>query len=173
LQGTKEMTDISQSTTITEAIELMRALRQHEAGGCDAANTVFAVFGIASPQGRRVDKFSFLNPPYVMWLEDLAYDHGAGDQIPRARETIKSDAAQAMGEHKLSRSGSGRARRKVAMTDAARNALLDYYREKIELIGKVHDLLDGYDAMYPYRKSYIRKHYKACEQLCRSVEDAP
>jgi hypothetical protein len=128
-EGILEMS--TNTTTIgTRAIELMRALRQHEAGSCDAGATLFAVFGVNSPQGRFADTFAFNNPPYFLWLEDIAYDHGVGDQILRDYSKIrKSEAAQTMFEHRLCSHG-----RKVTMTEGARNALLNYYLEKIELI---------------------------------------
>jgi hypothetical protein len=51
-----------------EAIALLRAAREHDAGNSDAANTLIAVYGIASLQGRIVSKFTFLNPPWAILL---------------------------------------------------------------------------------------------------------
>jgi len=149
----------------TEAIKLLRAVEQHEEGTCDAAGTLLAVFGVVSPQGRFADNFGFLNPPYNMWLEDLAYDHGAGNQIPRG-ETEKSDSAKVMMKHRLRR---GLSRRTVPMTEAAHNALLAYYGEKLDLIASIADLLDRDSALYPDRQSFIRRHAEACEKLCQSI----
>jgi len=55
------------------------------------------------------------------------------------------------------------------MTEAAQVALLDYYREQIELIKKTRDLLDRDDSLYPDRSSFIIRHAKACEKLCQSL----
>jgi hypothetical protein len=153
----------------TEAVKLRRAVQQHQADGCAAVNTLFAVFGVASPQGRLVDKFSFMNAPYAMWLGDLAYD--LGHQVSRDREEVSSDAAKAMVVHGLCR-GRGRSggnRRRVAMTEAARNALLAYYAEKLRLIASVGDLLTRAGALHSNRRSFIRRHAKACERLCQSL----
>jgi hypothetical protein len=136
------------------------------------------VFTVGSPQGRFAD--TFLNTPYTMWLGDLAYDHGAGDRVPRVsimgcERVTKSDVAQAMAEHGLRRGGGGIGclrRRRIAMTDAAANALLGYYREKIELIGKVAALVNSGGALHSYRRSFVRGHTNACERLLSSLETA-
>lgn len=154
-----------------EAITLLHAVRQHETGICDAANTVFAVFGVASPQGRIVDRFGFVNPPFTMWLDEAAYDHGASDQAWHDRDTPapRSAAAEKMREHELHCSVRGNLRRKLPITEAARNALLEYYGEKLELMTKVGELLVKARALYPYRRSALRRHIKSCEKLCQSL----
>ena len=60
--------ELIDKTIGTDAIELTRRWRANELATCDAVNTLFAVFGIASRQGRFGDNLSFLNPPYEMWL---------------------------------------------------------------------------------------------------------
>jgi hypothetical protein len=152
----------------TDAVELYRAVQRHRNGGCEACGTLFAVFTVGSPQGRFADKF--LNTPYTLWLEEVAYDHGAGDRLPREYETAKSDAAQAVIDHQLRRNGRDLRSRRVAMTEAARVALLSYYREKVELIGKVSDLLELDDSLDTYRRSFIRRHTKAIERLISSLK---
>ena len=100
--------------------------------------------------------------------DDVAYDHGAGSLIIREpkSDAPPSRAAAAMKQHCLRRGGR---RGKVPMTEAAQVALLDYYREQIELIKKTRDLLDRDDSLYPDRSSFIIRHAKACEKLCQSL----
>jgi hypothetical protein len=93
------------------AIDLLRRWQAHELGGVASSNTLFAVFGVASPAGRFADKFTYNNPPYPAWLADIAYDHGV--EVPPRPEGLPRDhphspGAAAMVEHGLSRGGGRR-----------------------------------------------------------------
>jgi hypothetical protein len=90
----------------TEAIELLKRWRAHEQGSSEAANTLFAVFGVASSLGRFADKFGYNNPPYNMWLVDIAYDHVVSD--PDDRSTPPSKAAAQIIANGLRRAGGRR-----------------------------------------------------------------
>jgi hypothetical protein len=119
---------------VWEMVDFLTFLPRKEFRWSTANSTLFAVFGVSSPQGRFADKMTYLNPPYRMWIEDIAYDRGV--YIPRSPHLLpladrpRSARADAIIANGLIRHNG----RKVPMTDAARAALVDYYAETIELL---------------------------------------
>jgi hypothetical protein len=109
---------------------LERQWHAHEHDGCAASNTIFAVYGVASPLGRFADNFSLNNPPYAGWLNEIAYDAGLPPDDRDCRmawdERPRSTAAAAMRTHGLR----ALKRRHIPMTAQAHAALLAYYRER-------------------------------------------
>jgi hypothetical protein len=117
-----------------EAKELWRRWQEHEAGISAAANTIFAVFGVASRQGRFADRFAYNNLIEPPWVEDLAYDRGVRVRheadVRGISQRPASVAARAIMSSGLSRNGG----RKIPMTEVARRALVGYYAERLELL---------------------------------------
>jgi hypothetical protein len=155
-----------------DALDLLARWRAHENDECASFNTLFAVFGVASPLGRLADRFP--HAACAIWLKDIACDYGKADKIPcepelnlrlpdwGASKQPRSDAAAAMVEHALVRHG-GRQRR-LSMTPEAHAALIEYYREKIELLSEIDALLRRvHDGPYRrYRLPKLARHRKAC-----------
>ena len=149
------------------AVDLLRRWQAHALGGAASSNTLFAVFGVGSPAGRFADKSTYKNPPYPMWLADIAYDHGV-EVPPRPeglpRDHLHSPGAAAMVEYGLSRGGG----RRVAMTEAAQMALLGYYREKIVLLNEIRAAVEGSS-----RRMLVRRHLGACVALLERLGGSP
>jgi hypothetical protein len=148
------------------AVDLLQRWRSHATATSAANNTLFAVFGVASPFGRFADSSNYRNPPYSMWLDDIAYKHGV--EVPRRGgpdddPTQPSTAAAAMLENGLSRRNS----RRVAMTPAAHGALLDYHREKIALLEELKTLVPG------SQRSKASFHVRACRTLIERLGKEP
>jgi hypothetical protein len=149
------------------AINLLRRWQAHELGGGASSNTLFAVFGVASPAGRFADRSTYNNPPYPMWLADIAYNHGV--EVPPRPEGLPRDhphspGAAAMVEHGLSRGGG----RRVAMTAAAQMALFGYYREKIVLLNEIRAAVEDSS-----RRMLVRRHLGACVALLERLGGSP
>jgi len=155
-----------------DALDLLARWRAHENDDCASLNTLYAVFGVASPLGRFADRSPHA-AACVMWLKDIACDYGKGGEIPReeldwrlpdrgASKQPRSDAAAAMVGHGLVRHG-GRQRR-LSMTPEAHAALIEYFREKIELLAEIDALLrrvhDGSYRRYCLPK--LARHRNAC-----------
>jgi hypothetical protein len=60
-----------------DALKLARRWHEHRNGLIASLNTIFAVFGVKSPLGRFADTTAFNNAGFGIWLEDIAFDHGA------------------------------------------------------------------------------------------------
>jgi hypothetical protein len=149
------------------AVDLLRRWQAHELGVAASSNTLFAVLGVASPAGRFADRPTYNNPPYPMWLADIAYDHGV--EVPPRPESVPphwphSPAAAAMVEHGLSRGGG----RRVAMTATAHMALLGYYREKIVLLSEIRAAVEDSS-----RRMLVRRHLDACVALLERLGGSP
>jgi hypothetical protein len=140
--------------------------RGHTASGqasCAAANTLFAVFSVSSPIGRIVDKFWFLNAPFAMHLEDLAYDCGVDPPYcagVRPEPPPPSTVALTMIRDGLVSEN----RRKIPMTEQAKAALLSYYNEELSLLDEIETML-----IRRRHISVVKKHRKAVGRVIEMV----
>jgi hypothetical protein len=146
---------------IATANDLLKRWRAHENDKCAAVNTLIAIFKLASPIGRFCDKFTYLNPPYAMWLEDFIYDRRTAPDDRDTRLALdqqpRSQAATAMIEHRLTREH----RRCVPLTATARTALTRYYEEKLGLLAETETLFK--------HDRRIRNHAARHARDCRAV----
>jgi hypothetical protein len=148
-----------------EAMELRRRWRAHECGLCSAVNTIFAVFGVASPEGRIVDKIAYLNPGCPIWLEDIADDYGLDD--PDRSTATPSSAAAAINERELRRHNG----RRVPITKDVAKATLDYYAEEAALLAAIDTLMAMAKPPDARRcRSKIARRLAANNRLCSAVK---
>jgi hypothetical protein len=126
-----------------EAISLTKTFTAHRRDQCAFANSIFAVYGVASPLGRLVDKFSTLNS-YVLTV--LRHDFPwVGREAglwtydpPNERGATPTPAAQAMMDPGLSRDRG----RKVPTTIATDRALIAYAAERLALLIRAQALFE-------------------------------
>lgn len=167
-----ERANVRRTITVDQgkaAVELLNRWRAHENDRNSAVTTLWAVFGVVSPLGRFADKFSFLNPPYEMWLEDIAYD--CEIDPPRLDAHLdthpRSPAAAEMIEHGLV--SDGRGRRRLAMTAAASAALRRYYQEKLGLLAEIGRLVTS----EARKRNHVARHLQACRIALERLSSCP
>ncbi len=156
--------DLDTANPGVAAVELLQRWQVHDFADSAATTTVFAVFGVQSPEGRIIDKSAYRNSPYQVWLSDIAYAHKV-TRLEGSRP--RSPATAAMHEHRLVRPDRGRC---IAMTAAAQAALIDYYREKIALLGEIKPLVISshprhYRGQIERYCKQVDNHTRACERL--------
>jgi hypothetical protein len=141
---------------------LHRRWLAHECGLCSAANTILAVFGVASPEGRIVDRMTYLNPDCSIWLEDIADDY----DLDRSTVTPSSAAAA------ISRQGLRRHNgRRVPITEGAAKATLDCYTEEAALLAAIDALVATAKPPDARRyRSQIARRLAANDRLCSAVK---
>jgi hypothetical protein len=158
-------------TMTTELRTLERQWRAHENDGCAATNTILAVYGVASPLGRFADNFSLNNPPYADWLNEIAYDAGLPPNERDCRmssdERPQSAAAVAIRTHGLR----AISRRHIPMTASAHAALLDYYRERLDLLAKTEPVIVAHRQRERVR--VLQRHVAAIRRAVALPEAGP
>ncbi len=118
------------------------AAHRHDAAGCDFANSIFAVYGMASPTGRAVDRSSYLNSYVEMVLGHdfpwIGQQYGWWPSYTRPRGDLvaTTQAAKDMKAHALRRDRG----RKVPSSPATDRALRAYAAERLDLIKQAETL---------------------------------
>jgi hypothetical protein len=146
------------------ALNLAQRWRAHANDSSAAGNTLFAVFGVASPMGRFADRY--INVPYTIWLDDIVFANGlsAPQEPARADQRPRSPAAAAIFAHGLSRQYG----RRLAMMPETHAALVAYFHEKLDLLAEIAALDARYRQHPKIRKLHQRKiaaHIRACQKL--------
>jgi hypothetical protein len=135
--------------------------------------TLFAVFGIASRPGRFVDRCGPYTLYYPVWLDDIAYANGVADAYRQVYDKFRrqrSPAAAAIIEHGLERCRG----RRVALTEAARLALIGYYREEAALLGEIAALDEKYRHHPEIRRlhrRHIQSHRRGCDMVLQMISE--
>jgi len=159
----------SMSKTGEQAVVLLQRWRAHANDDHAAMQTILAVYGAGSVLGGFASSPRETHPPYEAWLTDLAYDYGMAEWPPQI--ATRSPATVAVIAHQINWMRGRRPVGSAVLPAETRVALIDYYRERLELLMAIGSLYG--QLQKPAYSKIAARHITACRQALERLWETP